>query len=177
MNDFGSINRVGDACHSFTIVSLVNATMQVTRPHCGPVRLGLQFKRHELSWMRWICVGEPSEWPCHWRHFIIPNVLFKINMLLLRTAIYMILCLLPFGLVLMGPDCSSWTSISRGTSRRTVLNPWGNLELEWVRCANLTISRLLASTIKCEVRFKVTCRTYQLKYHIITFYLIILDMV
>lgn len=63
----------------------------------------------------------------------------------LRTAIYMVLCILPMGLVLMGPDCSSWTLISRGTSWRAPHNPWGNLNLQWIQGANLMISRYLIS--------------------------------
>lgn len=63
----------------------------------------------------------------------------------LRTAIYMVLCILPMGLVLMGPDCSSWTLISRGTSWRAPHNPWGNLTLQWIQGANLMISRYLIS--------------------------------
>ena len=93
----------------------------------------------------------------HKHAFQMIYVFLQKYMLLLRTAIYMILCLLPFGLVLMGPDCSSWTAISRGTSLRTVLNPWGSLQLEWVRCANLTISRLLEGTIKCQVWLNWFC--------------------
>lgn len=58
------------------------------------------------------------------------------------TAIQMILCLMPMGLVLMGPDCSSWTVISRGTSWRPPHNFWGNLTLPWIQQANLMISRL-----------------------------------
>ncbi|CAL1152929.1 unnamed protein product [Cladocopium goreaui] len=58
------------------------------------------------------------------------------------TAIQMILCLMPMGLVLMGPDCSSWTVISRGTSWRAPHNFWGNLTLPWIQQANLMISRL-----------------------------------
>ena len=64
----------------------------------------------------------------------------------LRTAIQMILCLMPMGLVLMGPDCSSWTVISRGTSWRPPHNFWGNLTLPWIQQANLMISRFLICT-------------------------------
>ena len=64
----------------------------------------------------------------------------------LRTAIQMILCLMPMGMVLMGPDCSSWTVISRGSSWRAPHNFWGNLTLPWIQGANLMISRFLICT-------------------------------
>ena len=60
-----------------------------------------------------------------------------------RLAIHTTMCLLPFGLLVAGPDCSSWTVVSRGTSWRTPVNPGGNLALEWVRNNNLAVSRLL----------------------------------
>lgn len=59
----------------------------------------------------------------------------------LRTAIFLTLCCIPGGMFLLGPDCSSWTLISRGTSWRHVANFWGNMNLEWVRGSNLMISR------------------------------------
>lgn len=58
-----------------------------------------------------------------------------------RTAIYLALCCMPCGLFLLGPDCSSWTLISRGTSRRSIANPWGNMTLDWITGSNLMISR------------------------------------
>lgn len=67
------------------------------------------------------------------------------HVLALRTAIYLVLCLMPFGMLLFGPDCSSWTLISRGTSWRSILNPWGDLSSSWVRNANCMISRNLNS--------------------------------
>ena len=60
-----------------------------------------------------------------------------------RLAIHTTMCLLPFGLLVAGPDCSSWTVVSRGTSWRTPVNPGGHLSLEWVRNNNLAVSRLL----------------------------------
>ena len=53
----------------------------------------------------------------------------------------MMLSLIPFGLCLMGPDCSSWTVVSRYTSKRCVMNPWGDLRLEWVNGANSMVSK------------------------------------
>ena len=41
----------------------------------------------------------------------------------------------------MAPVCSSWTRISRGTSWRTAVNVFGNLNAEFVVLANLMISR------------------------------------
>ena len=64
----------------------------------------------------------------------------------LRTAIVMVLSLSPFGLLLLGPDCSSWTLISRGSSWRSILNPWGDLSRQWIRHANCMISRILNCT-------------------------------
>lgn len=42
---------------------------------------------------------------------------------------------------LFAPVCSSWTRISRGTSWRTFINPFGDLSSSWVRDANLMMSR------------------------------------
>ena len=39
------------------------------------------------------------------------------------------------------PDCSSWTRISRGSSLRDKLCALGDLPKQWVRNANLMISR------------------------------------
>ena len=51
------------------------------------------------------------------------------------------MCLIPGGLALLGPDCSSWTLISRGTSWRSIANPLGNVGLSWVTGSNIMISR------------------------------------
>lgn len=45
-------------------------------------------------------------------------------------------------MILCAPLCSSWTRVSRGTSKRTRLNPLG-LDFRFVTDANLTIARLL----------------------------------
>lgn len=58
-----------------------------------------------------------------------------------RTAIYLVACLAPLGLLLLGPDCSSWTLVSRGSSWRSVMNPNGRLGSDWIRNSNLMISR------------------------------------
>ena len=46
--------------------------------------------------------------------------------------------------VMMGPDCSSWGVPARGTSRRSLINPHGNVYLKWIRDSNRMISRKLA---------------------------------
>ena len=45
----------------------------------------------------------------------------------------------------MAPVCSSWTRISRGTSWRSSINPFGDLNKESVTQANLMISRHIRS--------------------------------
>ena len=60
-----------------------------------------------------------------------------------RLAIYLVLRLVPGGILSMGPDCSSWTVVSRGTSWRSFVNFAGNESLQWIRDNNLTISRSL----------------------------------
>lgn len=42
---------------------------------------------------------------------------------------------------IFAPVCASWTRISRGTSWRTFINPFGDLSSGWVRDANLMVSR------------------------------------
>ena len=64
-----------------------------------------------------------------------------------RTAIYLVACLAPFGLLVFGPDCSSWSVVARGTSWRSTMNPNGRLGLAWVRNANLMISRCFGCTL------------------------------
>ena len=63
-----------------------------------------------------------------------------------RTAIVMVASLIPFGLLVFGPDCSSWTVISRGSSWRSVVNPRGRGGLAWIQGADLMISRWLGCT-------------------------------
>ena len=42
-----------------------------------------------------------------------------------------------------GPDCGSWTVVSRGSSGRTIVNPGGYHGNAWVSENNLTVSRWL----------------------------------
>lgn len=65
-----------------------------------------------------------------------------------RTAIHMILSLIPGGMLLVGPDCSSWSVVSRGSSWRTVMNWHGNMTRQFVVRANLMIARLLVCNIE-----------------------------
>lgn len=65
-----------------------------------------------------------------------------------RTAIHMILSLIPGGMLLVGPDCSSWSVVSRGSSWRTVMNWHGNMTQQFVVRANLMIARLLVCNIE-----------------------------
>ena len=48
---------------------------------------------------------------------------------------------LPNSLNILAPDCGSWSSVSRGTSLRTKLNPLGRQGLAFVHRANGMISR------------------------------------
>ena len=47
------------------------------------------------------------------------------------------------GLLLAGPDCSSWGVPARGTSMRNFVNIEGNLFLAWVRGSSTMVSRFL----------------------------------
>ena len=66
---------------------------------------------------------------------------------MLRLALYLVLNTGPGSLTLAAPDCSSWTLISRGTSLRNAVNCFGNLNLSWIRGANLMISRSLCCKV------------------------------
>ncbi|CAE7192623.1 unnamed protein product, partial [Symbiodinium pilosum] len=105
-------------------------------------------------------VGQISQ--CYRRHglaaveydFLVSNSMDFVSAAGFGLAIYAVLCLVPFGLLIGGPDCSSWTVVSRGTSLRTIVNPGGNVNLQWVRDNNLTVSRLtlllmLATAMHC----------------------------
>ena len=47
----------------------------------------------------------------------------------------------PGCLCVLAPVCASWTRVSRGTSLRSFVNPFGDLEANFVVEANLMISR------------------------------------
>ena len=52
--------------------------------------------------------------------------------------------LLPDGLVLCGPDCSSWGVPARSSSGRSYVNPYGRMSIQWVSGNNAIIARRLA---------------------------------
>ncbi len=130
------------------MLSINRPFMQGSWTKRGTVWLGLFPKWDEFSKSRWFCVGSPgivrkNMFPKASELIHNFNILSSWFLIDPRTALYMVLCLMPCGLLLCGPDCSSWTLISRGTSWRTPMNPWGNMCLNWVRNANLMISRFL----------------------------------
>ena len=53
----------------------------------------------------------------------------------------------PDSLPLAAPGCSSWGLPARGTSRRSSINPCGNVFLQWVRESNCMMSRNLSLCI------------------------------
>lgn len=61
---------------------------------------------------------------------------------MLRTIIWMILCAKENAFwVLLGVVCSSWVSINRGTSKRSILCPSGDERHQYVKDANNMVSR------------------------------------
>jgi hypothetical protein len=58
-----------------------------------------------------------------------------------RVAIALALRTLPLGTHVYAPDCGSWTRVSRGSSLRDQLCALGDVGKEWIRNANLMISR------------------------------------
>ena len=61
----------------------------------------------------------------------------------MRLAIRVVLSMVVNGLLLAGPDCSSWGVPARGTSLRNWINIHGNQYLGWVRGSSTMVSRLL----------------------------------
>ena len=59
----------------------------------------------------------------------------------LRLAMICVLQEGPNSLNVLAPDCGSWSSVSRGTSLRTKVNPLGRQGLDFVHRANGMISR------------------------------------
>lgn len=55
----------------------------------------------------------------------------------------MVMAMGPNALLVLAPECSSWTVVSRGTSKRSVVNFWGDMSTAFVRRANLMMSRTL----------------------------------
>ena len=64
--------------------------------------------------------------------------------MLLRLVLWTILHMPVGSFVHLAPDCSSWGVPARGTSKRSFINPNGNLFNEWVRFANQHLSRFLS---------------------------------
>ena len=63
-----------------------------------------------------------------------------------RLCLWVVLGMAPNSMVWMGPDCSSWGLPARGTSWRSYINCFGNLERDWVRRSNCMVSRPLDMT-------------------------------
>lgn len=61
-----------------------------------------------------------------------------------RLALLVLREMIPNGLFLAAPDCSSWGVPARGTSKRNYINANGDLRLEWVSKSNTMVSRKLA---------------------------------
>ena len=59
------------------------------------------------------------------------------------NAIALILRLQPGGLVWFGIVCSSWVWLSRGSTRRSIVNPSGNTARSCVRMGNVMTSRVM----------------------------------
>ena len=66
-----------------------------------------------------------------------------------RLALWMVLNLAPDGLVLIGPDCSSWSICSRFSSMRNFMNVRGNMAKSWVGDGFSMVSRNLGLDSSC----------------------------
>lgn len=55
------------------------------------------------------------------------------------------------GLVMMGPQCSSWVWLSRSTTRRSLTNPYGDTSVETVREGNQVNSRVAMICAICSM--------------------------
>lgn len=76
-------------------------------------------------------------WYDVWTH-----VAFILTYLRLRLALCTILNAKPGAfVVLLGVVCSSWTVVNAGTSRRSVCHPLGSEDRDYVKAANIMISR------------------------------------
>ena len=71
----------------------------------------------------------------------------------LRLALLTVLKMIPNGLVLLAPQCSSWVVASRGTSRRSIINPQGFLGYDFVRHGNKIMSRLVVQNHSTNQQF------------------------
>lgn len=59
----------------------------------------------------------------------------------LRCALLVAMNLAPAALVLLAPDCSSWSICSRSVSMRSYFNPLGCVDREFVQRGTLIVSR------------------------------------
>ena len=74
-----------------------------------------------------------------------------------RLTLYSIMNLCSQGMVHWAPDCGSWGIPGRGTSMRSFINPEGYTEYEFVRRANVMVSRILRSNIGDSVYGYLSC--------------------
>ena len=56
----------------------------------------------------------------------------------------MVLNMVPDGILVCGPDCSSWGLVARASSGRNFVNPNGYMQSDWVSRNNVLVSRTLA---------------------------------
>ena len=61
----------------------------------------------------------------------------------LRLAIHLVLSAVPNGLMLLAPECGSWTVISRGSTWRSVVNWHGMPGVQAVAKGNMMMARCL----------------------------------
>ena len=64
----------------------------------------------------------------------------------LRLALHCVMQLPVNGLGLLAPDCSSWGVPARGTSKRSPINVFGNIFLQWVQDSGCMVARRHACT-------------------------------
>ena len=76
-----------------------------------------------------------------------------------RLAVLVCLHLIPNGLLLAAPQCGSWVVASRGTSRRSLINPRGYEGFDFVAQGNQLVARFLAGPIQLEKWLLTTVNT------------------
>ena len=75
--------------------------------------------------------------------------------MLLRLVLWTILHMPVGSFVHLAPDCSSWGVPARGTSKRSYINPSGNLFNECVRFANQHLSRFLSYSFVVSIDWNI----------------------
>ena len=70
-----------------------------------------------------------------------------------RLCLSMVLAMAPNSLLVLAPECSSWTVVSRGTSRRSAINFWGDMSTAFVRKANMMMSRNFGYHSSCGLAY------------------------